>query len=838
MQSNFSCKCNDGYYLNINLSTCELCDNSCLTCFGNTASQCLSCTYGFYLNSKNSTCNKCNPFCSNCTSSSNCTNCTEGYIINSNMCVLSLEKCINGYYLNPRTLTCNLCNKACDLCAGPDATNCINCSLGYFNNSLECEICNISCKPCFGPNYYQCISCEHYLLNSICLEQCPVGYIEENNLCKIQNLNRISIQFLFTTIQSVYWDQISNISALTGYNSENIYPNLDNTDPIPAYQRGLYFNGNGSFLQLPYPSNASILFFVEKFFISIWINPNSMNGALIYKVNESNILLSVSLSNLFLNSLIQINSINYIISSNNTLNLYQWNHVLISIDYNQGTIASFIINTMHSPSYNLTVFPFIDSINSTMFIGSALVPLAFFQGFIYSIEAYLELPLINSLASLSCNNCKICPISGICIPDCNITAFYSNISLSCINCSERCGFGCRNEKSCNLCIDENCNACTNYNYPSCINCNEGYEIKNSLCVKCNSTSFSDLISKACQNCSAICISCYSLTNCSKCIDNSALASSGNCECNKGYSFTSYCKRNTFEALLEINSENIVTIIFTESLENILNSSSVEVYLNNDTQEFELNCINNYTYYVNITFNVVNKGDKLKIHFVKTLFSIESSILKTSELEIGLFVIASSSAITASLVQMKNSAKIALIAAASVGCSSSLLNFDLTGIFSFLNVLEIYSYIGLYQIEISSVLNDFLKQLTPNSIVPNVFQYFIGSSGKISLSDKQSAFGYQNNLILINSGSNLTIFCFFLVFLPFILLLQLFKIQRLTETLQKIRNQYKYRYFLRFWLQTCLEYTLNSLIGVLNFAPINIVQFFNLACCILILVINI
>ena len=144
----------------------------------------------------------------------------------------------------------------------------------------------------------------------------------------------------------------------------------------------------------------------------------------------------------------------------------------------------------------------------------------------------------------------------------------------------------------------------------------------------------------------MCISCSSLTNCSKCMNNSVLASSGNCEI------------IPFYASLKINSENVVTIVFSDSLKNVLNSSNIEVYLNNNTQPFELNFISNYTYSINTVFTNLNENDKLKIHFIPPLFSIESTLLETVDLEIGLFVISSTYVINATLVQMKNAAGIA------------------------------------------------------------------------------------------------------------------------------------------------------------------------------------
>ena len=141
------------------------------------------------------------------------------------------------------------------------------CDIGYYMNINLCDACDNSCLSCYGNTYYNCLSCLDNLLENVCLPICPVGYNTRNNTCINNNPSTPSIAYIFTPIQGIFIDSINNIQALTGNNS-SYYPNLDSTDPLPAYGRGIYFTGNGSYLSLPYDQNQTLLFGI-RFFISI-----------------------------------------------------------------------------------------------------------------------------------------------------------------------------------------------------------------------------------------------------------------------------------------------------------------------------------------------------------------------------------------------------------------------------------------------------------------------------------------------------------------------------------------------------------------------------------------
>ena len=141
------------------------------------------------------------------------------------------------------------------------------CDIGYYLNMYSCDICDSSCVSCNNNTYYDCTSCLDNLFENVCLPVCPVGYNTKNNTCISNNPSTPSIRYIFTSIQGIFIDSINSIQALTGNNS-NYYPNLDSTDPLPAYERGIYFTGNGSYLSLPYDQNQTLLFGI-RFFISI-----------------------------------------------------------------------------------------------------------------------------------------------------------------------------------------------------------------------------------------------------------------------------------------------------------------------------------------------------------------------------------------------------------------------------------------------------------------------------------------------------------------------------------------------------------------------------------------
>ena len=157
LASNNSCvSCDvDGYYQDTDIQTCKVCDPSCQTCNGAAATSCLSCYTGEYLLTANNscvsctgdgvylesgtqTCKLCDASCQTCSGSSatSCLSCYPEKYMLDNSCV-SCD--VDGYYQDTDTQTCKSCDASCKTCNGPSPTNCLSCYSGkQLNQSNSC----------------------------------------------------------------------------------------------------------------------------------------------------------------------------------------------------------------------------------------------------------------------------------------------------------------------------------------------------------------------------------------------------------------------------------------------------------------------------------------------------------------------------------------------------------------------------------------------------------------------------------------------------------------------------------------------------------------------------
>ena len=174
-------------------------------------------------NSGNASCSNCSTNCLTCTDYSFCLSCPQDKV---------------------------LINKKCE---------CL--SFQFLTSDNICTNCDSSCLTCFDSFFYSCSSCfSSYLLNNVCLNICPIGYYSADNYCIAKGPLTI-MSFVFTNISGTYNDSVYNIPARLGFSLWS-YPNLNENDPIPAYQRGLYFNAK-SLLSFPNPMTNYLLLAVQ-----------------------------------------------------------------------------------------------------------------------------------------------------------------------------------------------------------------------------------------------------------------------------------------------------------------------------------------------------------------------------------------------------------------------------------------------------------------------------------------------------------------------------------------------------------------------------------------------
>ena len=811
-------------------------DASCYSCKSN----CLNgCTEGTY-------CNLCNdPICYNCTDfNGECCECKGNATLVGNSCA-----CNTGFYWDIIRETCSACSATCLNCSGPNNNDCSSCAVnqtlvngycecvsGYYEvDGSRCTLCDLSCKTCTQSRFFSCTSCNQFLLETVCVDVCPIGYFNISNICYTSYNHSSAVHFEFSNISNTYVDTVSGLPASTGDDS-SFYPNYRPSDPIAASSRGLYFTGNGSYVIIPLPYNNFRLFGL-RFYITLWINPYSLFGNILYKADtNAKEILTFSLIGGIYEVLISMDSQLQAFTSVNPLQQQEWSFIMLSIDYNSGSHLSINTNKIPSTPIYLSDVPFVDIRNSVLILGGSNYISSYFTGFIYEISIYTYQADINSLVldSEVCGTCNQCPLSGMCFSACNITSYP--ISNSCQKCPESCSTGCINDNSCSLCADANCLVCSSYTEDTCTQCNIGYELLNRICVACNSTSYYDASSFACLSCDTLCSTCVDGSTCTTCELNSALTSTSTCECIQGYIHQLSCIRNLFSGELEIYANNSISIIFSEPLENSLNTSNVEIIISEIKQLFTIVQSDNYTWSITILFNTTTTaGTTVEIKFIEAITSVINSLLERNTLTASLFGNTIDPA-AAEITKMLSYAKNGVIFGVASSMGMGALNLSPTVFFNFLNSAQIYSYIALYQIEADKELIEFLMSLNVNSMLPNVPQLYINQNNGTIMNERFSNFGYSTNLVLINSGVNLSILIVLLITLALVYALTFIKIKWTQKKLNQLKEKFKFAVFLRFWIQSYFDFLFNSAIGLVFMDPSSFLGLVDIALCSLIIVI--
>lgn len=782
------CYCNTHYYKDN--THCKMCSSACNDCYGPTDSECITCALNAEYNGVRCQCN-------------------------------------NGYYLD--SSGCEKCHQLCYTCNGPNEDNCLSCDQSLYLTNNHCVKCDLTCKTCYKENFYSCSSCYNKLLDVVCIPFCPIGYEILENECKVNKT--LAVSYLFDGISQIYIDKVSSLAAQSG-EGKTEYPDLNGFDPIPASFRGIYFTGNGSYLL--FPKNREYLLFGISFYISIWLRPLSPDVGIMYKDTFSGNMFSVRVNE---NNQIQIifpgEGVEYISSSK--IGTENWNHVLISVSYKNATFVSVAINSIESYLILVSEQPLQDVYGARLYVGMSDFKYHYYEGFIYKLEIYLQKPEISDLLSKDCLDCTICEKND-CIPTCNIGE-YNSSSKRCDDCLASCVVGCSNGKTCNLCMSKNCAQCPDYISNSCDICAENYELVNDICQACNFSSYYDKESHICRSCLPLCKACENEETCSSCKHNSILSSNSTCECILGYEGKDECNRKTFYAYIKINSDNVLTLLFSESLSRNLEISDLSIKINTKLQDFEIIYIDNSTFSININFKEsVKSGYRATITFIKKLTSIKNAIISDIPLSILLFENEYSDIVKeVEKIREQTETIIKVIVPTMLG--GSLFNLDPFSFFNFLNALEIYSYISLFNIDIENLLIVFMSCLSVNSLIPSIPAIFLSKSMGSLTNPQMGYFGFPQNLLMINSGEFLTMLMILLVTYGFVIIsVKVFKNGKLARVCQKIFQVYTYGVFFRLWLQYCLEIGITSILSIKYLDTSNPVQIVDVVVCVFLIVI--
>ena len=828
------CNCIDGYWgvsLLINDNSCIKCYEECATC--NETAICLTCidpnaspnntqgcdcNVGYYAIGpliNNSSCLACASDCATCNEKSICLTCKYN---NTSPLPSGGCSCIGGFY-NTSVIV--------------SSDSCINCNEN--STSSNC-FCDSSCYGCNGKGYYECSSCTTYYLDGMCFDNCPLGYLSNQHACNlIINNTAPVVQFTFGGSGTVFKDGVNNLEAFI------VFPNnsrrLTVTYPVTAYLRGIYFPGTG-YLKL----NQTSQLFGSSFSISIWINPIQSNSILLSKADFDIFLFNLTINSYSLICFeININTTIYSLCSLNAISLNQWNHILATIEFSNGTYLFITVNELNSPSKFLSAVPFKDNTTVPLLIGSNLLSINSYVGFIYSIEIFAITPLVNTLVNNSaCNDCSVCLSSLQCIANCDIHSYFSLDTQACVSCSDNCTSTCRNKFNCSMCLDQNCLTCSSYQEKSCTECIAPYVVVDSLCTTCGNGVYYNSNTKSCTACPPLCITCSSQNACGSCIGNSSLDFSiSQCQCNLGYSGVNNCTRKFFYVSMAIDQSNNVTLYFTEALQTVLSSATLLLSISGTNLNYQVTLIDVNTYELYIDFSVdISSSSVLLIAFPGDLVSIYNSLLLTPPLTTHVFADAAATQQAQKALQSQAAAAKTLSSTGTqvgggVSLGASLASFEPSSIFNFLNTAEMFYAVYLFNLDLYPVLSEFLIGMRIQSKFPNIYSYLFNENKGISMETKYEKFGYSTNLILRNVGVQFTMLS--LTFIIFLIIQLLNRITWFKNKLQWLTVLFKYGAFLRFWIQTYFEFSVASTLCVKYYNFENFSQLFNFIFCIMMIV---
>lgn len=822
------CTCDSSYYASSDLSNtlaCAKCHLSCSTCSDNlTCSACTSinteitssycsCKAGYYESKpldNHDACQICYEECSSCNQPLLCLTCLDP---NSFASISIGCECKVGYWKNtllPIGSQCVPCFEQCAECETSDictvckdansefvGTQCV-CKDGYYqaaemSNFNACIQCNSECNTCFGSEFFHCNSCDDFLMSYVCVGVCPVGFDERENQCVQKEIGKPAVWFKFKSIGN-FIDSVYGLIAVPIGHKRSL---LDNV-PSGAYLRGVYFPGS-SFLSITGMNTRPL--FSPQFTIATWINPEIESSNIFYKDSDYSHV-SIFTNNLYLTIQLKINTNLLEYKSSVRISKNRWNQVTAIINYSLNIQISMIINHNELNTFNYINQPFVDHYNEVCYLGFG-DQLNYFEGFIYEFSIYIDQPAASKIFSTECDSCGLCPVDFKCIPNCPIFQYFDENSGACENCDAACEVGCVRAGNCILSLDPNCESCSDFGIGFCTKCTYNFELNDGICEQCNNNSFYDVAVAKCVKCPELCLTCESDSVCSSCKENSSITKNI-CECDLGYSGYSECNRVTFTGKLSILTNNTLRIDFSEPLSEDFTSENLEVFLSGTKKLFSLNMYTKKSVILTLLSDLpIPRDSELIIKFSEDIVSSQNSLLFPTIYTVVLFPSDSNykkKQLEAEIAKAKklayNGASIGL--GITAGCS--ILLWDPTSLFDFLNTAEILYSSYLIQIEFYPVLEEFLLGMRVQSDVPNALKYIVGSNKGVQLPLRYIKYGFDTNLSLLNVGNHYTL----LIWTFFTCLIVRIVRCKFVEKTEKLWKKYKFGVFLRFWIQGNLE----------------------------------
>jgi Sec-independent protein translocase protein TatA len=161
-------------------------------------------------------------------------------------------------------------------------------------------------------------------------------------------------------------------------------------------------------------------------------------------------------------------------------------------------------------------------------------------------------------------------------------------------------------------------------------------------------------------------------------------------------------------------------------------------------------------------------------------------------------------------ELMNSTHHIIKVAVTTSIGSSLIS-NPAAAWALLNTIQLLIFLPLNINEMTPNVRKFLKGFQGYNILPNFFEKIINSKASSEPYQEAKNFGLVTSMFLINAGKILTILIVALLLWPLAIVVSRSKAGNFSLKALKILGNFKYSFFLRFWIQGFLEILVFSLV---------------------------
>ena len=414
------------------------------------------------------------------------------------------EECVENAKFDPETKLCvcnqgnefhqdeGKCSGCHDNCTACDEITraCVECSKGYYLVQVEtaeltqCLPCNEKCETCQDATNESCATCvdgySQFPLTQQCEDFCPSGLESIENVC-IED--KISICFEFQT------KVIELESAGVNLTCESA-----ESEPQPAYSRGMYFDGSTIL-------RAENLVINPRFTLEFWIRPDSVNGQLLTISSEAQSVFIFGLKSAALWYETRDQTI-----TAGEITTQEWVQVAA---YTNATDLDLRINNVSVLTSTETLENlFLDIDSDEHRIGVE------YLGLIYKICVHQYIPdsLPINLEDCGKGFSEVNPPEA-CLIDCDFTQWLDETG-TCTDC-DGCTDVCMRGTDCRNCLEPTCEECPE-DYDTCVQCIENASLNDEGECVCAFLYVAE--DGTCGNCIDGCCACKDQETCNECCD--------------------------------------------------------------------------------------------------------------------------------------------------------------------------------------------------------------------------------------------------------------------------------------------------------------------------------